>query len=434
QMVDTYLPIIERNARQLLHMVNEVLDFRKLETGHASLHSEWVEVNSECEKIAEGFRSLAEDKDVRLMVKKGPEPVSTWLDRKKLAQILNNLLSNAWKYSDPGGEILLSIGTEAQSLKPELIHRMTLRGQPQPLSDFVEISVADEGKGISAEALKHIFESYYQAEDSQRGTGLGLLLTKELIFLHRGEILVQSAPRQGSCFSVRFPLTPVPPSHTQKTDPHAKDKARGVDLGSMPAHGLDMPSEEAGETILVIDDHLDICQLLVHQLEPDYRVFQAQDGEEGWQKIFEVAPNLIISDVMMPRLSGTELCKRIKTDIRTSHIPVILLTAKSSRENQLEGLGTGADVYLPKPFDLDLLSLQVENLLQTRRSILQRFQSGTPMNWEEVSPYHLDQQFMQRLHQAIEDHLSDSDFKVEALSQAVGMSSRNLQNKLKKLT
>ena len=386
---------VEQSAKQLLGLVNQILEFRQTETRNRRLNVSYGDFSRCVSEIGERFRDLSADKSVSFALSVEPE-VRMWYDREAVTIILNNLLSNARKYTASGSVIL--------SLKRQ--------------DDKVVVSVTDTGCGISAEDLPHIFERYYRVGGQNRasGTGIGLALVKNLCDLHHAELEVSSTPGEGSEFRLLF-------------DPQ-EDYPEAVRIGPAPVaeEPEPEPQEEPGKVrILVVEDNTDILDYIQESLAPDYTVLRAVNGREGLKTAVREIPDIIVSDIMMPVMDGIDLCKAIRQDVRTSHIPVVLLTAKGSVEARTEGYEVGADSYLVKPFNKTLLLSRIHNLLEKRDRMKQQVsESGTAV---ELSP--VDNQFLARYTRFVEEHLGDEKIDIASLASEFAMSQSTLYRKVK---
>ena len=433
--------LIKRNASRLLNLVNQLLDLSKLEAGKLTLQASKGNIVAFVRGVTMSFESLAEKKGIRLKVKAERDDIELYFDRDKMAKILANLLSNAFKFTGEGGEITVSVRhaelVSASSLKAEI---------PKQVRDVIIISITDTGIGISEEELPKLFDRFYQVDSSQtrehEGTGIGLALTKELVELHQGSIRVNSKVGQGSEFIVELPIGRKHLSDDEIVESPVQEKERvdiAEELNSSPTI-QPIPEDDEIESedktiILVVEDNADVRNYIKDSLDDSYRVLEAVNGEQGVKKASEIIPDLIISDIMMPKMDGNELSRRIKNDERTSHIPVILLTAKSEQESKLEGLETGADDYLTKPFDTKELLVRIKNLISIRRKLQEKFSGGKIISRQvEKKLSNLDEKFLTKVLEVAETHLSEEEFSIEEFGNEVGMGRVQLHRKLKALT
>ncbi|CAN5921824.1 hypothetical protein BH24BAC1_BH24BAC1_40630 [soil metagenome] len=348
-------------------------------------------------------------------------------EKDKLEKILSNLLSNACKFTASGGEAALAVAVERPNLVQAVLH----------------ISVTDTGVGIPAELAGRGFERFFQADASatraHEGAGIGLALTRELVELHGGTIGVESRPGQGSTFRIVLPLPvagqpeaePIESGEEQRLLP---EQEAMLSADPVEGHQQEKPAGKDQPVVLVVEDNAELRHFVRESLPAEYARFEAADGNEGWEKALELLPDLIIGDVMMPGLDGVSLCQRLKSDVRTSHIALILLTAKADGESKLAGLETGADDYLTKPFRLEELQLRVQNLLESRRKLRERYSRSLTLQPAEVAVTSVDERFLQKVLEVVEQHLADPAFDVDVFSWETGMSRVHLHRKLKALT
>jgi signal transduction histidine kinase/ligand-binding sensor domain-containing protein/DNA-binding response OmpR family regulator len=421
--------VVLRNAQRLLHLVNQLLDMSKLESGQVNLRVRERDVVDAVRTIAAWFESLAARKNIQFVVKTEESSIIGWIDRDALEKILVNLLSNAFKFTPKSGRVALSVGWNVILF-----------------NKAVEISVTDNGIGIPPELQKRIFDRFYQIDDTHtrehEGTGIGLALTKELVELHQGTITVQSEAGRGSLFMVRIPLDKSmyrADQIVESTDDQVAERLSGSAVRSSTETGaetipIEVDEDESLPLVLIIEDNPDMRRYLRTNIEPGHRILEAADGDEGVKKAIEGIPDIVISDVMMPKMDGFEVCQRLKTDERTSHIPVILLTAKAGQEHKLEGLETGADDYLVKPFDAKELKARVRNLVEQRKRLHERFQCELIIQPKGVTVSSADEKFLKKVFEVVERNLGDSDFDLEAFAEEATMSRLQLHRKLKAIT
>ncbi len=420
---------IHRNSKRLLQLINQLLDLSRVDARSYRVNTTREDIIPFVNQVVHSFTSLAERKNIQLIVE-ADAPLKDrliegqqcfYFDTDILEKILYNLLSNAFKFTPDGGIITVSLCLAEKE------------------KGFLELKVADTGAGIPADKLPFIFERFYQADDSSKrqyqGTGIGLSLVKELVALHQGKITVSSEVNKGTIFCCYFPLNKKIIS--KETIP--RTPAREAGMPAMPVPGemitADSPQKAGnGEPIvLIVEDHEDVRNYIREKLQDNYAILEAQNGKKGWQMATEQIPDLVISDVMMPEMDGFELCSSLKTDDRTSHIPVILLTARAEDADKLTGLETGADVYLVKPFNSRELKIRVNNLIELRNKMRTKFSGTLMVKPSEITVTSRDSAFMQNLLSATESHIADEDFSVEQLGQEVCMSVSQINRKLKAL-
>ena len=436
------LELMEKTARRLLKFVNEMLDLSKLEAGQMPLNLRAVSPVEVVREVVESFREAAIQKGITLKTSLPDQAPLLEIDDEKLEHILSNLLSNALKFTPKGGEIdfgfrILNFGFADVADKSEI---------QNPKSE-IEIQINDTGPGIAEADLPRIFDRFFQSEHALGGTGIGLALTKELVERMGGQIEAESRPGEGARFLIKIPVfSPLPPAETSKSEgpptaPVAENKSPFVTRHSPPVsespslHSLPSP---LSPLILLIEDDPDLRQFLRASLPPIYRIAEAADGAEGIEMALEWLPDLILTDLMMPEKDGFEVIDALKNDPRTSHIPIILLTAKSAAESRIEGLKRGADLYLNKPFRADELLAYIENLLASRQRMQEIF-TGTGEN-ESVEANTaavsepLESEFLRQLLAIIELHLDNDRLDAEGFARAMFMSRSQLHRKLVALT
>ena len=427
------LQMIQRNTRILIQLVGEILDFRKVQNNKATLRLNRFALSDELSTWAEDFRAAAARRKITIVVAaSGPADASTAntdgsmiiADRDKIEHVYFNLMSNALKYTPEGGSITTTVEHAAQHFT---------------------ITVSDTGKGIDPKELPHLFERFYQAQGSIGGTGIGLSLVKAYVDLHHGTIDAQSEPGKGTSFVVTLPETQpgYDPANDQKAAPRVEDKNLiddnyvSVDIDANAAadritNAEDFDSERP--LVLIIDDNNGMRAYLRSILKDKYNVSEAADGKQGLEKACREVPKLVICDVMMPVMDGLEFTRQLKQNMATSHIPVILLTARSLSEQREEGYGTGADSYLTKPFSGSVLLARVDNLLRNRTMLRSLFSGDKKEEAAEEQLGSRDQTFINRLRDSIRQNMGDSDFTVERLGEEVGLSRVQLYRKVKALT
>ena len=430
------LKMVQRNALALQQLVSNILDFRKIQNGKMELKLYRFDIVKTLTMWVGDFQLTAERKQIRLHLDvddlKGSHEMIA--DQEKISRIVFNLLSNALKYTPAGGEIFVSLKDEGANLR---------------------LDVRDTGKGISQDEADKIFERFFQAKGAASGTGIGLALVKSFVELHHGEARVESEPGKGSDFIVVIPREQEGDSQVIHNDVDIVDNSANasasdsknvvdesvlqyIDDGDRSRGKVQrLVSENTNRpTVLVIDDNTDIRQYERTLLQDEYVVLEAADGKEGLAVALKEVPDLVICDVMMPVMDGLELTEQLKTNTATSHIPVIMLTAKNLEEHRAEGYEHGADSYITKPFHSKVLLARIENLLR-QRQLLKNLYQGTKEAEKEISEAHLedrDKQFLKQLQAIIQKNLSDSEFGVENMGQQIGLSRVQLYRKVKAMT
>lgn len=422
------LNMIGKQAKRLLELVTQMLDLARLENNTLTLKAKQRNVVPLIGALVHSFSSLADLKDIHLSCHTECEEIEVFTDKGVLLKIINNLLSNALKFTPAGGQVEVIISFAAHS----------------PLSDqgALRIDVIDSGPGIPPDQLERVFDRFYRLEDNEsaqvEGTGIGLSLVKELVELHHGSVEIESQNCEGTAVSVHLPLGSdhleageiVEEDSDPDGDAWIANDARPEELS------IQIPQSRgsAASRLLIVEDNSDVRALIRSYLDREYRCYEAADGIEALKLIQQFHPDLVISDVMMPRMDGNLLCKKIKNDEQTSHIPIILLTAKADKESKLEGLGTGADDYLTKPFEAEELQLRVHNLIQQRQNLRQKIQKEIGLLPEELDLQSIDKKFISRVLDVVSRGMSEPDFSVAKLSKQVHMSRQHLNRKLRSIT
>ena len=409
------ISIIHDSATRLLNLINRILEFRKTETQNRKLSVAKGDLGQLVQEVGLRYKELNPNNKVNYHIHIETEDTEIFYDADMITIILDNLMSNAAKYTSEGDITLSLRSVEENQIK------------------YTEISVSDTGHGIDAEALPHIFDRYYQAKSKYQasGSGIGLALVKGLSELHEGILKVESAVDTGTTFTLRL-LT----ENTYPNAIHAQHDMEKKPIDAEETTITDTPTENH-PIVLVVEDNADIREYIRSSFTDIYEVITAKDGKEGWELAQARIPNIIVSDIMMPVMDGIELCKRIKEDMRTSHIPVILLTAKDSLQDKEEGYASGADSYLTKPFSAKLLHSRINNLLETRKKIasLLALADIQPKQESAVSSLNkLDNEFLQKITQIIEENLEMEKMDIAFIADKMCMSHSTLYRKIKGLT
>ncbi|MEM9986648.1 MAG: response regulator, partial [Bacteroidota bacterium] len=459
--------LIRKNANYLLRLVNQLLDFRKIDQGIVQLKVRCGDIVSYVKEISEPFEFIASKKDINFEVIAEQPECMVWFDRSIVEKAVYNLLSNAFKYTPAGGNIRLEIRKSAEG------SLLTRRGLSK---NCLEIRVRDTGLGIPDKQKEKVFDRFFKVGENDKnnpaGVGIGLSYTRELVRIHHGKIWAEDNDSQGACFVVQLPLSGKAYGKKEKcTEKLAQSKAYSPSVvydpalileqeqlvngnghaalhtnghngnGHDPHEEVQADQEKANEALangkrsmLIIDDNPDIRSFLHDAFKAEYKILEAVDGIAGWEMAQAHTPDLILSDVMMPGRNGIELCHMLKEDPLTSHIPIVLLTAKISEESELEGLRNGADGYIRKPFKLDLLTYKIHNILASREELQKRFRKEVILEPKEITVTSTDEIFLQKAMDLIEENMTDTDFNVEALAREIAMSRSKLYLKLKALT
>jgi CheY-like chemotaxis protein len=440
-----YYEIMYRNANRLLHLINELMDFRKVETGALTLKVAPGNINSFVQELAAEFSDLAAQKSLSLQVASNSRSNGAWFDRQVVEKILLNLINNSIKYTPANGcvkiELLDSLHNFKSAFENELVLKNSFRG-----GQYVYIRISDNGIGISKDSIEHLFERYYRITESHLGSGIGLAFVKSLTVMHKGDIYVYSERHKGTDIIIGIPV------NKNDYEPHERrveqTEEGGIRLESLHITSIDLPPDEVAyplttiitkndahkHHILVVDDNDEIRAFIRSCLEDLYNVSEAIDGNAGMSKAKAESPDLIISDVMMPGLNGVEFCKLIKEDLETSHIPFIMLTAKANLDAEIEGVESGADLYLSKPLSINLLLLSIRNIFEQRQKLKDRYLKNHYVAAHELVHSTKDKEFIDKLLCIIESELSNPDLDVEDICSGIGMSRTKLYHKIKELS
>ncbi|MDC8001611.1 response regulator [Aequorivita todarodis] len=407
--------MVQRNSKRLLNLVDQLLDLSKLESGNLQLQVSEGNLGLLLKSIASSFEHNAKTQALKYNINI-QEPINGWFNRDAVEKIVTNLLSNAFKYVSEKGTINFTASTKG---------------------DTLEIAIENDGEIYGETKIEKIFDRFYQKDDSKDGVGIGLALVKELVLLHKGTIHVANTARKSVLFSVVLPIVknqfleeervnktvaPVPILITEDSE-NTRDNT-----------SLTEEIHEDSPILLVVEDSEDIRLFIKNAFKNQYQIIEAHDGFEGIEKAIAFVPDIIISDIMMPKANGLELCKTLKNDERTSHIPIILLTAKTGEKTQYEGLEIGADDYITKPFKMKLLETRVNNLVSSRKQLRHRYSQEIILKPLDISISSIDQKFIEKTQAVLDAHLTDPDLSIEDFSKLVGMSRMQLHRKLKAIT
>ncbi len=419
------LDMMHRNALSLLKMVNEILDFRKFDLNKMALNRSSGNIIEFTKEICRSFSSLAAEKSIKLTFTTYLQEFQMLFDAEKMNKIIVNLISNALKYTEEGS-VDVSIGITEQ------MHNANANNK------YLVLKVSDTGLGIEPEYKEKIFERFFRIEHSdknqQPGTGIGLHLVSEYAKLHGGDINVESNIGKGSVFTLTLPVeNPV----FEELDSH-----NVLNLGdsekdeSLSKTKLALKSIQRANLplLLIIDDNEDFCEFITDLFIEDYRVVSANDGEEGYSIVLDQLPDIILCDVMMPKMDGYEFCRKVKGDIRTSHLPIILLTAKSSEENKYSGIEAGADDYISKPFNIDMLKLKIAKIIEKQKNLQSNFKKKIEVSPGDIEITSMDEKFVQKAISIVEENIGNTEFLVEDLCKEMGMSRVYFYKKILALT
>jgi signal transduction histidine kinase/ligand-binding sensor domain-containing protein/DNA-binding response OmpR family regulator len=427
---------IKQSANRLLRLINQILDLSKLEMGKTKLSCEEGELVSFLKGITKSFLSIAEKKQIELSFESNVKAIQTYFDRDIIEKIFYNLLSNAFKFTQQGGAIEVKINYE------------TVPEENSDKKNICKISVKDSGIGIRESELPKVFNKFYIVENingfSEQGSGIGLAIVKELVELHKGNVTVESKVGEGSVFTVSLPIGKKcfagdeivkEISNTTVDYENKTNEIFELENNNKSIEIEDEKSEAVDDSliVLIIEDDSELRKFIASPLKANYKIIEAVNGKEGCEKAVEFIPDLIISDIMMPEIDGYSACKKLRSDERTSHIPIILLTAKASAEDKLKGLEIGADDYLTKPFSSKELSIRVKNLIEIRQSLRKKFSSSLIIKPKDITTGSVDKLFLEKAIKVIEKNISNDKFSVEDFSNEMNLSHSQLHRKLKAL-
>lgn len=434
----TYL-MIYRNARRILRLINQLMDIRKLDKGQMHLKYRETDIVGFISDVMQTFEYQAREKNLTFTFDHPDKELKVWIDMNNFDKVLLNVLSNAFKYTSDGGEINVRLTTG---------HNEAVKG---PLKNYVEISITDNGIGIDKDKIEQIFERFYQINNdvtqSNFGTGIGLHLSRSLVELHKGVIRAENREEgTGTRVIIRLPMGSNHLKTEDLEDPDERTNGNPVPerkASALPGDITDDGRTECKRTkartchrVLVIEDDDEIRRYIRDELSDTYRIGECVNGKEGWEYILREKPDLIISDVMMPEMDGITLCKKVKQHININHIPVILLTARSKSEDRIEGLETGADAYIVKPFNSGLLKTTIGNLIGNRERLRNRFSNEKQVDEQmvKIEKRSNDEILIEKIMRTINEHLDDPMLNVEMLAANAGMSRVHMHRKLKELT
>ncbi len=406
---------MNHNGQRLLSLVNQILDFRKMESGKGKLRVSQINASSFFEEMCFPFNQLASEKGLKFKIHIEDPDGLIWIDVEKVEIIVYNLLSNAFKFTK--NKVWLDAAFEQSNRE-------------------IIINVGDNGRGIPLEDASKIFENFYQTKayktEKTIGTGLGLAITKNLVELHQGTISVRSIPNQETIFTITIPIRKEVYSENDLVKMKSEEAVAA--LGSLEDSQPSVNNEKELPLLLIIEDNPEIRMLLEDGFKEFYNVYSATNGSEGIEVAIDIIPDLIISDITMPFMNGLELCEKLKTDQRTSHIPIVLLTARSSHTFKIEGYQHGADEYITKPFDFNLLKIRIKNLISSRHLLRQKFKKEIILKPRDIAINNTDEIFLEKIMDLIEKNMANSKYTVSDLAKQIGMSHSVLYRKIMALT
>jgi ligand-binding sensor domain-containing protein/signal transduction histidine kinase/DNA-binding response OmpR family regulator len=435
--------VIQRNANRLLQLINELMDFRKAESGVLKLQVMPGSIPLFIDEIAEEFSELALQKNISFTVSGSTDFNEVWFDRQVLEKIIINLLSNSFKYTQDFGKVDLEVLDSLANHQPQFENELVIKHN-QSSDQLIYFRIADNGTGISKESIPHLFERYYRVSDTHLGSGIGLAFIKTLTQLHKGNIWVYSAYNKGTEIIIGIPVSKTAYGKKEQWMKNTESPVRLESLTTqpgLPAAVESMSATTEPETIhtkeylvLVADDNAELRAFLKESLEHQYKILEAADGKEAMEKTMEHFPDLIISDIMMPVMDGIAYCRLAKTTVETAHIPFILLTAKDGLESRIEGTETGADYYFSKPLSIDLLQLTMRNIFAQKEKLREHYRKDQHAEVKELAHSSRDKQFMEELLAIIENNLSKPEMDIDFVCTEIGMSRTKLYNKIKSIT
>ena len=416
---------VKRNTLTMQNLINELLEFRKTEQGHINIRVSEQDFVAFIYEVYLSFSEYAKYRAINFNFNCQDEKIPLWFDAAQMQKVFYNLISNAFKYTPKEGTISISVSEQAER---------------------VEVKITDSGVGISAEAIEKIFDRFYQAENGLQisnmapGTGIGLALTKSILETHKAEIHVESKPQVGSIFTITLRKGAAHFNDEQKVTQFTENEeylqqVNDIDDEFMQeVKSTQLQNNEAKYSMLIVEDNDELREMLKNIFEPIYKVYTASDGVKGLEMTLEYQPDIVLSDLMMPRMSGSEMCSKIKNNFQVCHIPVVLLTAQTAVEYNIEGLRIGADDYITKPFNVKTLITRCNNLVNNRRILQDKFSHQTDFTPRLIATNKMDCDFLEKAQQIVEQHLDDSEFDVPAFSREIALGRTKLFTKLKGIT
>ena len=433
---EEYLELIERNSSKMLKLVNQILDFRKIQNGKMKMHVSLVDITAMTETLMREFRLMAAERNIKFVLDKPESRITAWCDAEKIAIVLNNLINNAFKYTNDGGLIAIELAKADDG-------------------ETCSIRVEDDGVGIPKSQLEVIFERFSQAGNktadniNSAGTGIGLSLSKEYIAMHKGSIKAENmAGDKGVAFTVELP-TGRENYENSDVEVYFDDNTAATDIDEIkgPVVGTAVVAPQEAQiadrpTVMLIEDNIDMCRMLQLQLKSMYNVFTAHNGTDGLQGVYTHHPDIIITDLMMPGMDGLEFLRCVRQDFNISHIPVIVLTAKNTEEDKMSAVKAGANAYITKPFSSSYLLAKVNQLLEEqrifqRKMVIQNTVENNNEGYNDEYGRHLvkkDIEFVEKIHEIIERNLNSNDFNIDTIAETIGLSRSAFFKKLKSLT
>ena len=419
------LEIIHKNSNRLSRLINELMDFRKLQFNKMSVNASEIDLIPFIQEVSSHFEDEANQKNIILSVDYSEKPIIFWGDPSMLEKIIFNLLSNAFKVTPLNGMVLIEIKKNTEKINFPLVHENNV-------FDSLEITIEDTGSGIKEENINKIFDRFYQVTEFDKqyygGTGIGLEVVKNFIELHKGKIEVSSKLDIGTKFKIHFPYGK---NHLKEINLENKKQELNKKTEVVTDNFENSENKTKNKTLLIVDDNSELRSYLETELNNDYNILLAENGKTGFELTNKYVPDLVITDVMMPVMDGLELCKMIKNDIRTSHIPIMMITAKGMEIDKIKGIDSGADVYLQKPFNMDVLKSHLKQLINSRKILFKKYFNGIDFSENTTS---LDQEFMLNVLAYINNNINDNNLNVENLADELLLSRSKLYRKIKALT
>ncbi|RIJ46379.1 hybrid sensor histidine kinase/response regulator [Maribellus luteus] len=439
-----YYRILNGNAQRLLNLVNELMDFRTVESGKMKLELQALDPNKLVEEVASGFTDYAQQRNIDFKITGNPHlPVPVWIDKNILEKIIMNLLNNGFKSTRDNGQISVEIHSGDKPFISPYPSSYKVNNRELPIS-VIQLVFRDTGIGISKEMLPKVFERFYKINaqhfDSQLGTGIGLALVKSLVALHRGEITIYSEPDKGTDIVISLPVDQsiypndcfLPTSEIPAEEDSEEDDSASVN--DLLEEDIMQGMQEDRRRILLVEDNEDLRNMIADYLASDFEVLEAGDGVEASGILASKMIDLVISDIMMPRKDGVTLSREIKENVETSHIPVVLLTAKTGLESKIEGVDSGADLYFEKPVDFELLKISIQNIFKQRQHLKEFYARNFFADSAELSSNERDNKFLSDFVSIIDDHIDQSGLDVNFIASELSMSRSKLYRKIKTMT
>ncbi len=415
-----HLKLMKRNGKRMLSLINQLMDFRKLEAGKLKLDYTYGNIVPFLKEMVNSYNDLAQERKIELGFESVMDQINLWYDPEKIEMVMYNLLSNAFKFTPENGLV---------SIRVSLI----MAGRSKKQEKYVQVIVEDSGLGIPKSQVKKIFDRFYQNDQHKpfqsSGTGIGLALSRDLVKLHRGKILVDSEEGKGSRFEILLPYSVDKPGNEKPADRAASGSNASLSVGSLEEKVQGEESADGKPILLIIEDNRELLDYIRSFLSDEYKIVEAYDGKMGWEKVLEIIPDLIITDIMMPETDGKELTRRIKNDERTSHIPVVILTALASKEHEKEGFLAGANAYVSKPFDPEVLRIRLQQILKERKKLKERYMEFLQTGKADTISESPDDKFIRKALEVVNKHLDNQDFDTEVFSREIGISRTQLYRK-----